>query len=290
MQLRTSIKKLDMTLVSARTASSDRGPKLTEEHRWQYHNRGFTVVRNIISDERAISLGAVALDLSKIQSACGRVHRDPDDRGEFRIDVDIHRRSGQFMELAFSTEMLRTAAHFIESKDFYFFYDQLFIKLARTETRTQWHQDLPFWPLAGSEIPSIWIALSTTDEERSAVQYIAGSHMWPTRFAAVNAEDRRDAMDAGLLVCPDFHTLPSYEHQMFSHKLNPGDAIVHHPLVVHGSGPNIGDTPRIAVSFRYMSSRILWEPRHDAMFFPLAGDLPAGTKMCDQSVFRLCTL
>jgi ectoine hydroxylase-related dioxygenase (phytanoyl-CoA dioxygenase family) len=265
------------------------GPTLTDRHLTEYLDAGFTRVDRVITRREAESLRGESLKLAAAPSAHSRLRKGAKDGRRFLVDILMTRRSQMFHELAQDVRILRVAAHFIQASKFKFFYDQLFYKEAGAETRTQWHQDLPYWPLHGDRIPSIWIALTDVDEEGSAVQYLPGSHRCGDRFAAVDPEERDFARSTGVNVCPDLD-VSAARLQLKSHQLQPGDAIVHHPLVVHGAGPNNTATDRVAVSLRYCAFDTVWTPRANTMFFPNTDSIVAGTAFGDIQMFRTCVV
>ena len=64
------------------------------------------------------------------------------------------------------------------------FYDQVFVKEPNTVERTDWHHDLPFWPLRGNDVASVWVALTEVGPENSQLETIVGSHKWGKFYAA----------------------------------------------------------------------------------------------------------
>lgn len=265
------------------------GPVLTEDHLREYRERGFTQVTGILTAEEADVLRCAFENVVAAPSIHARVHRAGGDSSRFLVDMLMSARSDQFLSLALDHRVLRVAAHFIGDCSFNFFYDQLFYKDAGAGSRTQWHQDLAFWPLQGERIPSIWIALTEVDELSSAVQYLPGSHLMGQIYAAVDPEERDKARAAGASVCPDFH-LDESRVALVCHRLQPGDAIVHHPLVIHGAGPNLSSSHRLAVSLRYFASDTVWAPRANTMYFPHSEVFSAGTPVGEMPMFRACSL
>jgi ectoine hydroxylase-related dioxygenase (phytanoyl-CoA dioxygenase family) len=265
------------------------GPLLSLIHLREYSDFGFTIVPGVITAEEAQKLRHESQQLLAEPSIHSRVYRSDDVPGRFLVDILMSTRSQLFLQLAMDPRVLRVAAHFIGESRFSFFYDQLFYKEAGAGARTQWHQDLPFWPLQGDRIPSVWIALNAVDEHGSAVQYLPGSHRTGEIFVAVDPGERRAARAAGLNVCPDPH-LDARRAQLKSHRLQPGDAIVHHPLVVHGAGPNHSSTDRLAVSLRYCASDTIWAPRANTMHFPRANAIAAGTPVGEIPMFLACAV
>ena len=96
------------------------------------------------------------------------------------------------------------------------FYDQAFIKEPGTQSATDWHQDLPFWPALGNDIVSLWVALTPVTVEGSGVEYVAGSHKWGKFYQAVTPDKDRQVQQPELEECPDFSRLKSDPRTGFS--------------------------------------------------------------------------
>lgn len=260
------------------------------EHRLrQYHEVGYAHLPGVLTQHEAQELAREARKLIDSPSVHARVHREGDDGGTFIVDMLMHQRSDAFRRLAFDPRLVQIASLLIGEDSPYFFYDQLFCKRARSHVRTQWHQDLAFWPLEGDRVPSIWIALTDTDEAGSAVQYLPGSHRGRSLHAAVDPAEREVARSQGADVCPDWHLTPQ-RSALRSHELKAGDAVVHHPRVVHGAGPNLTGEDRVAVSLRYFAADTRWVPRANTMFFPGTQRIPAGSRIDEHGLFSPCTV
>lgn len=262
------------------------GP-LTSIQLSDYERYGFAVVRKVFDCDWITAMLGEVVDICHKPSIYSCHHKESDDTGHFLIDILMHHRSEVLSKLAFNSPALVVAAHFLRTDRFFFFYDQLFVKHPNTTTRTQWHQDLPYWPLGGTSIPSIWIALTETDKGRSAVQYLPGSHKTSLLYEPVNFSEREAARAAGRLICPDFH-LQDAERSIVTNFLSPGDVVVHHPLVIHGTGPNLSSKMRAAISLRYCTPDTTWAPRPNTMYFPGTSELKKGTRFSDQNIFRAC--
>ena len=98
--------------------------------------------------------------------------------GRYYGDFFLWRRDPDFNEYMRSSPLPRLAAEFMQVEELRFFYDQLLVKEPQTVEHTPLHQDLPYWPLRGSQIISIWAGFDPVTEEAGAVQYIKGSHKW----------------------------------------------------------------------------------------------------------------
>ena len=68
---------------------------------------------------------------------------------------------------------LDIASRVMGASEVNFFYDQLLAK----EPGTPWHQDQPYWAVAGRQVCSIWLPFDPMPPE-TCVEYVAGSHLW----------------------------------------------------------------------------------------------------------------
>jgi len=121
-------------------------------------------------------------------------------------------------------------------------------KPARTGLPALWHQDGAPWAerLRGSPALTIWIALDDANTSNGCLRLIPGSHRCGARTLHPNS--RTDSMfgvemDAALVDERIAIELP----------LESGHGVVHHPNVIHGSGPNRSMHPRRALAIRYRS-------------------------------------
>ena len=158
------------------------------------------------------------------------------------------------------------AASLMQADAVRLFYDQVFVKEPLTQEMTDWHQDLPFWPMMGEDILSVWVALTPVSHENSALEYLAGSHRWG-KFYAASIPDKDPNFKSTLETCPNYSLeRDNPDLRFLSWQMNAGDCIVHHPLTLHGSEGNFSPTRRrAAISTRYMGADARWDPRPATM-------------------------
>jgi len=206
--------------------------------------------------------------------------------GRYHINTFVWHWDEDFRAWAFESPMPEIAARMLRASEVRFFYDQVFVKEPQTAEMTDWHQDLPFWPVLGNDIVSIWVALTPVNRDNSAVEYIAGSHKWG-KFYAAAIPDKDPHFKSSLETCPNFskerHN-PAY--RFLSWELEPGDCVLHHPLTVHGAEGNFSPTRRrVGISTRYFGADCRWDPRPAVM--KVSGDpvILAGARPEDDRVF-----
>lgn len=122
-----------------------------------------------------------------------------------------------------------------------FWHDQLFCKPAKHGGVVAWHQDYSYWtrtkPMAHL---TCWIGLDDATRENGCVHYIPGSHQWellPVTGLAGDMTAIREVLSPA--------QLEQFKRPVAA-ELKAGEAVFHHPLMVHGSFENRVDRPRRA--------------------------------------------
>jgi ectoine hydroxylase-related dioxygenase (phytanoyl-CoA dioxygenase family) len=122
-----------------------------------------------------------------------------------------------------------------------FWHDQLFCKPAKHGGVVAWHQDYSYWtrtePMSHL---TCWIGLDESTRENGCLQYVPGSHRWsllPITGLAGDMHSIREVLDD-----EQWEML----NNPVSIELLPGEAVFHHPLMVHGSKENRTNQPRRA--------------------------------------------
>ncbi len=215
---------------------------------------------------------------------------DADDPGYYFVSSHMSRHDEDFHRFVLDSPAAEIAARVMRLDEVRFFYDQLFIKDPGTLAPTPWHNDLPFWNFDGEHIASVWLALTPVSAATSGVVYVAGSHRWNTLYRAITPDFDEAFMDESLELCPEFHKeFDNPAYRFLSWDLEPGDVIVHHPMVVHGSGRNESTTRRrVALSCRYFGSDAIWTERKTGFRVPGASRAPGvvfGRPPRDDTVF-----
>jgi phytanoyl-CoA hydroxylase len=94
-----------------------------------------------------------------------------------------------------------------------------------------WHQDGSYWPLEPMEVCTLWLAITPSTLENGCMRVIPKTHSMDLQDLKTRT-DTRNLLDSSL---DDNLVDESHAVDLI---LNPGDASVHHPNIVHGSAPN----------------------------------------------------
>lgn len=181
----------------------------------------------------------------------------------------MSRRDPEFAAFAMESGMAQLAGELMGVDRVRFLYDQLFVKQPKSDEPTPLHQDLPYWPVEGRDILSVWVPFDPVRAENSVVQYIKGSHLWgrmfePASFVKGGKRNADELGSAGYERIADPQALIDTQ-EVLCWELNPGDVLIHHPLTLHFATPNMTEAAqRRAIALRYVGpdARFLDRPGH----------------------------
>ena len=201
------------------------------------------------------------------REACDRAPVTPTVEGarapEYFQKLRVWEKDEVFRHFATASPAPEIAARLVRSTKMNLLYDQMFNIAPASGDRTVWHHDLPYWPVRGTQVVTIWIAFDRITRENGTLEFIRGSHRWKERFQPYQSaeggqvlEPYESGRDDGFVPVPDIDaTRDDYEFLCFD--LAPGDALAFHALTVHASYPNTtADRQRRAYSMRFTGEQV----------------------------------
>jgi len=126
----------------------------------------------------------------------------------------------------------------------------LFIKEPENEGFISWHQDARYIGLEPHDWVTAWIALSDVNEDNGCMRMLPGTHKQPL-IEHVDTFDEKNMLTRG-------QTVPNVnENESLPVCLKPGEMSLHHPRVVHGSGPNLSGKRRVGFAIQsYIATHV----------------------------------
>lgn len=127
----------------------------------------------------------------------------------------------------------------------------IFVKRPGQQVNYAWHQDALTYELDRGDRGAlrIWVALTDTSAENGTLRYAAGTHREGVfRHRRAPADTATQVGDEAEVDVSGFSL-----HDVV---LSAGQCSLHDMLVVHGSGGNRTDRPRIAFAVDYLSTRV----------------------------------
>ncbi len=129
-----------------------------------------------------------------------------------------------------------------------------FSKPAGDPAFVSWHQDGTYWGLSEPAIVTAWVALTPSTTESGCMRIMPGSHHEGQQLHA----DRPDA--ANMLSRGQEIAVEVDEAKAIDLVLQRGEISLHHPLAVHGSGPNRSGVRRVGIAIRYVAPQVCPAP------------------------------
>jgi phytanoyl-CoA hydroxylase len=203
---------------------------LSEETVAGYRENGFVHIAEVLSAEEVERFRKAATTAFERERGL-----DPDNP-MFKQIVNIWERDEVLRELTLHRGLAELATG-LAGVPLRIWHDQLLVKPPHNRTPTEYHQDAPYWPHAGSRHSlSAWVALVDVPVERGCMTFIPGQH------------DRRDLRATDIADAGDlFAAAPDLTYRpRVTIPLRAGDVTFHNGYTPHTANANDTDEPRLA--------------------------------------------
>ena len=201
-----------------------------------FNKEGWVVYKNLFSLDEINSVNLIINDFLK-----NKIHTDNKKNRTINFTDDNKisiKNINSFHELAQCEEIKNFAkkknvtdvAKAFLNSDPEFRSCELFAKPAMTGLPSPDHQDNYYWAVKGSNALTLWIALDSSNKNNGCVYYYDGSHKY-----GILGHEASFAKGSSQKIS-DTNFLKKFK--ISYPELHPGDVLVHHSLVVHGSSKN----------------------------------------------------
>jgi ectoine hydroxylase-related dioxygenase (phytanoyl-CoA dioxygenase family) len=190
----------------------------------------------------AVIGSAQSADLSAIAGA------DPSSP-RFVAGIDHWRDQAEMREFAFDSPLPATVAALLRSTGVYLYEDSVLVKEPGAAEPTQWHQDLGYFHVDGTQLCTTWCPLDVADADTGAMRFARGSHLRSETYRPNLFVTTEPIPGTEGEIVPD---VDAGDFDIVTFALEPGDITVHHARTLHAAGPNRSrDRRRRAISVRY---------------------------------------
>jgi len=185
----------------------------------------------------------------KAPSERERSYEKNKDTPGFFNDFCNWQRINELRDFVYNSNSGEVAAQLMCSRTARFFHDHILVKEPGSSTVTPWHQDQPYYPVAGFQSVSFWIPLDPVPRKRS-IEFIKGSHTWgqfkPRRFDGTDLfpNDPRNHF-------PDIDEL-NCSPKFLGSEMRPGDAAAFNFNIFHRAPANSSKRRRRVISMRWV--------------------------------------
>ena len=127
---------------------------------------------------------------------------------------------------------------------------ELFAKPARVGLASPFHQDNYLWAVKNNNGLTIWVALDISEKKNGGLTYVSSSH----KFGLLEHEDSF-APGTSQRVKQKVLKKILNKNKKITPKLKPGDALIHHCLLIHGSNINKSDKNRRGFTLQFKDKK-----------------------------------
>lgn len=242
---------------------------------------GAVVVRGALSAaEVALLAEGIEANLAAPGPLAAEATR-PGDSGRFFEDFCRWRDIPAYEQLLRHSRLPRLAALLMQSREVRLYHDHLLVKEPGTSTPTPWHQDQPYYNVAGAQNVSFWIPVDPVSRS-ATLEFLAGSHRGPWLMPRTFQSQQAKWFPEGSLADVPDMSAPAQRSRILGWALEPGDLVAFHMLTLHASAGVEPGRRRRVFSARYLGDDCVHAPRAwctSPEFDGLRESLPAGAPM-----------
>jgi len=256
-----------------------------------YQRDGAVVLRGVLRPAQVEQLArGIEYNLAHL-SPLALVASQPQDPGRFVEDFCTWQSNPDYAAVMTRSALPAVAAQLMQSRTVRIYHDHLLVKEPGTRQPTPWHQDQPYYNVAGRQNVSFWIPVDAVPPE-STLRFVAGSHSGTWYMPRTFRDQQAKWFPEGTLAeLPPIDARPA-DYRQLAWALQPGDAVAFHMLTLHASSGVGPDQRRRVFSARYLGDDMrhavrTW--RTSPPFAGLAERLPDGAVM-DDALFPLIAI
>lgn len=248
---------------------------ISEDQIDAFQRDGAVVVRGVFADWVDVMADGVAQNMAEPGPYASE---NAVTEGRFFDDYCNWTRLAPFADIVRNSPAAELAARAMRSQTAQFFHDHVLVKEPNTPKPTPWHQDSPYYFVAGEQTVSLWIPLDPVRE--ASLRFIAGSHRWDRMVRPVSWSDQSDFYETGeWLPVPD-PDANADTLEVLSWTMEPGDAVLFDFRTAHGAHGNTSGLRRRALSLRWVGDDARYVERPGRTSPPYPGhDMVAGQKL-----------
>jgi phytanoyl-CoA hydroxylase len=225
-----------------------------------YDQKGWTIYKNLFLENEIFQVGKIIdnflnkkinEDIKKTRSI-NFVNEGTKDIKNINSFHELAQ-CNEIKTLANGKKILELAKAFLKSEP-EFRFCELFAKPPKIGLPSPDHQDNFYWGVRGSNALTIWVALDKATKDNGCLYYYDGSH----KYGILNHTASYAKGSSQKIANIDFLK----KFKISYPELNPGDALIHHSLVVHGSSKNISNNSRRGWTIQFKDKLAEYDNNH----------------------------
>jgi len=157
--------------------------------------------------------------------------------GEFFYDWFLWKRLPSFRQFTFGSPASELARRIMRSQALWLYFDMAIVKEPGTSTRTPWHYDEAYWPVSGTQVCNLWLALDEVPPE-TALRFVVGSHRFESDYRAIHFFNTQPVKGQTRPDPPRWDMVEG-DHQIACAPLSPGDCVILNFRTHHSAPGNL---------------------------------------------------
>ncbi len=215
----------------------------------KFKRDGFIVIKNVLTSKQIEDL---MNDLNRVKIKVEKkhnqfFHKTKDKKFNTIHNIQKFHKKGKIIELSKNKNIKKFCDILIE-KESKPRNIEFFLKPKKSGMASPFHQDNYYWNIINSEAVNVWIACSKAYKKNGGICYLKGSH----KLGTINHEISNMKGSSQKI---NNNLIKKLKFKKIFPKLDPGDCLIHHPEVIHGSYKNISNIDRIGFVVSYASKK-----------------------------------
>jgi ectoine hydroxylase-related dioxygenase (phytanoyl-CoA dioxygenase family) len=240
---------------------------LSESQIKAYERDGAIVIKGVFKDW----IDGLRIGFDKVlaqPSEHGRENVAQGEVGRFFEDYCNWQRIEEFKRWIVESPAAEIAAEATRSKRIQVFHEHILVKEPGTAKATPWHQDMPYYCVAGEQTVSYWVPLDAVTKTNT-LQVVLGSHRWPKLVRPTRWSSNEPWYSSDL----DYMDMPVIDDRqnILVPELELGDCVLFNFKTVHGAPGNALTSRRRAFSTRFMGDDVRYVNRGGPTSPPFEG-------------------
>ena len=152
-----------------------------------YERDGVVCLENAF-DEAWVAQGRRAVAAAIGTAGRSQLREDHVESGEkslFFFDTFLWPRLPSFTKFTLESPAARLARTVMRSQSLLLYFDMAIVKEPGTSATTPWHYDEAYWPVSGTQVCNVWMALDDVPED-TALRFVLGSHKLDQDFKGID--------------------------------------------------------------------------------------------------------
>ena len=200
-----------------------------------FRQKGVTVLRGAFTGWVDVLRAGIDANMND-PDPNARIYKGENGNGRFFVDYCNWDRIAEYKNFIFNSNAAHIGATLMNSQNVQLFHEHVLVKEASTDVPTPWHQDAPYYCVAGPKTVSLWVPLDTIERD-TTLEFVSGSHLWGKHFRPQRFDGSALNEDDGLEEIPDINQHRD-EYEILGWAVEPGDAIAFDYRTIHGAAGN----------------------------------------------------